>query len=124
MVDLTNVLQPPKEREPFPRRYSVRYETYAVADRFGLLMCLIRDAKEGRFVGAGIVKYEQSAPIASTHTSRDALRYVCVDAIGAVRPGCAVLITWKELKKVAHSMAVHDAMRNGQHLVLVQGGDF
>ena len=122
MVDLTNVLQPPKEQEPFPRRYSVRYETYAIADRFGLLTCLIRDDKEGRFVGAGVVKYEQSAPYG--HTSRGALRYVCVDAIGAVRPGCAVFKTWEELKQVAHSMAVDDAMRNGHHLVLVQGGDF
>nr|DAY23294.1 MAG TPA: hypothetical protein [Caudoviricetes sp.] len=122
MVDLTKVLQPPKEQEPFPRRYSVRYETYAVAERFGLLTCLIRDDKEGRFVGAGVVKYEQSAPYG--HTSRGALRYVCVDAIGAVRPGCAVFKTWEELKKVAHSMAVDDAMRNGHHLVLVEGGDF
>ena len=122
MVNLTNVLQPPKEQEPFPSRYSVRYETYAVAERFGLLTCLIRDDKEGRFAGAGVVKYEQSAPYG--HASRGALRYVCVDAIGAVRPGCAVLIPWEELKKVAHSMAVDDAMRNGHHLVLVEGGDF
>lgn len=122
MVNLTNVLQPPKEQEPFPSRYSVQYETYAVAERFGLLTCLIRDDKEGRFAGAGVVKYEQSAPYG--HSSRDALRYVCVDAIGAVRPGCAVLITWEELKEVVHSIAVDDAMRNGHHLVLVQGGDF
>ena len=120
MVNLTNVLQPPKEQEPFPSRYSVRYETYAVAERFGLLTCLIRDDKEGRFAGAGVVKYEQSAPYG--HASRGALRYVCVDAIGAVRPGCAVFKTWEELKEVVHSMAVDDAMRNGHHLVLVQGG--
>lgn len=121
MVDPGNIQQEPKATK-FPARYSVRYETYAVPDRFGLLTCLIRDDKEGRFVGVGVVKYEQSAPYG--HTSRDALRYVCVDAIGAVRPGCAVLITWEELKKVAHSMAVDDAMRNGHHLVLVEGGDF
>lgn len=121
MVNLENILQEPKV-PAFPSRYSVRYETYAVAERFGLLTCLIRDDKEGRFVGVGVVKYEQSAPYG--HAIRDALRYVCVDAIGAVRPGCAVLITWEELKKVAHSMAVDDAMRNGHHMVLVEGGEF
>lgn len=121
MADIQNILQPPKETKP-RARYSVRYETYALAERFGLLTCFIRDDKEGCFVGTGVVKYEQSAPYG--HTSRDAMRYVCVDAIGAVRPGCAVLITWDELKEVAHSMAVDDAMRNGHHLVLVEGGDF
>lgn len=121
MVNLENILQEPKA-PAFPSRYSVRYETYAVAERFGLLTCLIRDDKEGCFVGVGVVKCEQSAPYG--HVSRDALRYVCVDAIGAVRPGCAVFKTWEELKQVAHSMAVDDAMRNGHHLVLVQGGDF
>ena len=122
MVDLTNVLQPPKEREPFPRRYSVRYETYAVAERFGLLTCLIRDDKEGRYVGVGVVKYEQSAPYG--HTSRGAMNYAVVDTIGVVKPGSGLFKTWEELKKVAHSTAVDDAMRNGHHLVLVQGGDF
>lgn len=121
MVNLENILQEPKDAQ-FLSRYSVRYETYAVAERFGLLTCLIRDDKEGRFAGAGVVKYEQSAPYG--HAGRGALRYVCVDAIGAVRPGCAVFKTWEELKEVAHSMAVDDAMRNGHHLVLVQGGGF
>lgn len=122
MVDLTNVLQPPKEQKSFPSRYSVRYETYAVAERFGLLTCLIRDDKEGRFVGAGVVKYEQSVPYG--HTSRDAMSYVVADNIGAVKPGGGLFKTWEGLKEVAHSMAVDDAMRNGHHLVLVQGGDF
>ena len=122
MVNLESILQPPKEHEPFPSRYSVRYETYAVADRFGLLTCLIRDAKEGRFVGAGIVKYEQSVPYG--HTSRGAMSYTVADTIGAVNPGSGLFKTWEELKEVAHSMAVDDAMRNGHHLVLVQGGDF
>ena len=122
MVDLTNVLQPPKEQEPFPSRYSVRYETYVVAERFGLLTCLIRDDKEGRFVGVGVVKYEQSAPYG--HASRGAMSYSVVDTIGVVKPGGGLFKTWEELKKVAHSMAVDDAMRNGHHLVLVQGGDF
>ena len=122
MVDLTNVLQPPKEQKPFPSRYSVRYETYAVADRFGLLTCLIRDDKEGRFVGAGVVKYEQSAPYG--HTSRGAMSYAVADTIGVVKPGSGLFKTWEELKQVAHSIAVDDAMRNGHHLVLVQGGAF
>lgn len=122
MVDLTNVLQPPKEQKPFPRRYSVRYETYAVSDRFGLLTCLIRDDKEGRFVGAGVVKYEQSAPYG--HSSRSAMSYAVVDTIGVVKLGGGLFKTWEELKKVAHSIAVDDAMRNGRHLVLVEGGDF
>ena len=122
MVNLTNVLQPPKEQEPFPSRYSVRYETYAVADRFGLLTCLIRDDKEGRFVGTGVVKYEQSAPY--RHVSRDAMSYAVVDTIGVVKPGSGLFKTWEELKGVVHSIAVDDAMRNGHHLVLVQGGDF
>lgn len=122
MVNLENVLQPPKEQEPFPRRYSVRYETYAVAERFGLLTCLIRDDKEGRFVGAGVVKYEQSAPYG--HVSRDAMSYAIADTICVVEPGSGLFKTWEELKKAAHSMAVDDAMRNGHHLVLVQGGDF
>lgn len=121
MVNIENILQEPKATQ-FPSRYSVRYETYAVADRFGLLTCLIRDDKEGRFVGVSTVKYEQSAPYG--HASRDAQRYVCVDAIGEVRPGCAVIITWEDLKEAAHAMAVDDAIRNGHHLVLVQGGDF
>ena len=122
MVDLTNVLQPPKEQEPFPSRCSVQYETYAVADRFGLLMCRIRDDKEGRFVGIGAVKYEQSAPYG--HTSRDAMNFAVVDTIGVVKPGSGLFKTWEELKEAAHSIAVDDAMRNGNHLVLVQGGDF
>lgn len=122
MVDLTNVLQPPKEQEPFPRRYSVRYETYAVAERFGLLTCLIRDDKEGRFVGVGVVKYEQSAPYG--HPSRGAMSYAVVDVIGIIKLGGGLFKTWEEMKQVAHSMAVDDAMRNGHHLVLVQGGDF
>ena len=122
MVDLTNVLQPPKEQKSFPSRYSVRYETYAVAERFGLLTCLIRDDKEGRFVGVGVVKYEQSAPYG--HVSRDAMSYTVVDTIGVVKPGGGLFKTWEELKKVAHSIAVDDAMRNGHHLVLVEGGDF
>lgn len=122
MVNLENILQPPKEHEPFPRRYSVRYETYAVAERFGLLTCLIRDDKEGRFVGVGVVKYEQSAPYG--HASRGAMSYTIVDIIGVVKPGSGLFKTWEELKQVAHSMAVDDAMRNGHHLVLVQGGDF
>lgn len=122
MVDLTNVLQPPKEQKQFPSRYSVRYETYAVAERFGLLTCLIRDDKEGRFVGVGVVKYEQSAPYG--HTSRGAMNYAVVDTIGVVKPGSGLFKTWEELKQVAHSIAVDDAMRNGHHLVLVEGGDF
>lgn len=122
MVDLTNVLQPPKEQKPFPSRYSVRYETYAVAERFGLLTCLIRDDKEGRFVGAGVVKYEQSAPYG--RACRGAMSYAVADTIGVVKPGSGLFKTWEELKKVAHSIAVDDAMRNGHHLVLVQGGDF
>lgn len=122
MVDLTNVLQPPKEQEPFPRRYSVRYETYAVAERFGLLTCLIRDDKEGRFVGVGVVKYEQSAP--HGHSSRGAMNYAVVDTIGVVKPGSGLFKTWEELKALVHSIAVDDAMRNGHHLVLVEGGDF
>ena len=122
MVDLTNVLQPPKEQKSFPSRYSVRYETYAVAERFGLLTCLIRDDKEGRFVGAGVVKYEQSAPYG--RASRGAMNYAMVDTIGVVKPGSGLFKTWEELKKVAHSIAVDDAIRNGHHLVLVQGGDF
>ena len=121
MVNLENILQEPKATQ-FPSRYSVRYETYAVADRFVLLTCLIRDAKEGRFVGAGIVKFEQSAPY--WHTSRDAMSYTVADTIGAVNPGSGLFKTWEELKEAAHSMAVDDAMRNGHHLVLVQGGDF
>lgn len=122
MVDLTNVLQPPKEHEQFPRRYSVQYETYAVAERVGLLTCLIRDDKEGRFVGVGVVKYEQSAPYG--HTSQDAMSYAVTDTIGAVKPGGGLFKTWEELKKVVHSIAVDDAMCNGHHLVLVEGGDF
>lgn len=105
MVNLENILQEPKATQ-FPSRYSVRYETYAVAERSGLLTCLIRDDKEGRFVGVGVVKYEQSAPYG--HTSR----------------GGGLFKTWEELKALAHSIAVDDAMRNGNHLVLVQGGDF
>lgn len=122
MVDLTNVLQPPKEQKSFPSRYSVRYETYAVAERFGLLTCLIRDDKEGRFVGVGVVKYEQSAPYGQAR--RGAMSYAVADTIGVVKPGSGLFKTWEELKKVAHSIAVDDAMRNGNHLVLVQGGDF
>ena len=122
MVDLTNVLQPPKEQKSFLSRYSVRYETYAVAERFGLLTCLIRDDKEGRFVGAGVVKYEQSAPYG--HASRGTMSYAVADTIGVVKPGSGLFKTWEELKKLAHSIAVDDAMRNGHHLVLVQGGDF
>lgn len=121
MVNLENILQEPKA-PAFPSRYSVRYETYAVAERFELLTCLVRDDKEGRFVGAGVVKYEQSAPYG--HASRDTLRYVCVDTIGVVKPGSGLFKTWEEMKQVAHSMAVDDAMRNGHHLVLVEGGDF
>lgn len=122
MVDLTNVLQPPKEQKSFPSRYSVRYETYAVAERFGLLTCLIRDDKEGRFVGVGVVKYEQSAPYG--HARRGAMSYAVADTIGVVKPGSSLFKTWEELKKVVHSIAVDDAIRNGHHLVLVQGGDF
>ncbi len=121
MVNLENILQEPKESK-LRARYSVRYETYAVAERFGLLTCLIRDDKEGRFVGAGVVKYEQSAPYG--HASRGAMGYAVADAIGVVKPGGGLFKTWEELKEVAHSMAVDDAMRNGHHLVLVQGGDF
>lgn len=122
MVDLTNVLQPPKEQKSFLSQYSVRYETYAVAERFGLLTCLIRDDKEGRFVGAGVVKYEQSAPYG--HAGRGAMSYAVADTIGVVKPGSGLFKTWEELKALAHSIAVDDAMRNGHHLVLVQGGDF
>lgn len=121
MVNLENILQEPKSTQ-FPSRYSVRYETYAVAERFGLLTCLIRDDKEGRFVGAGVVKYEQSAPYG--HTSRGAMSYTVVDTIGVVKPGSGLFKTWEEMKQVAHSIAVDDAMRNGHHLVLVEGGDF
>lgn len=122
MVILENILQEPKEQKSFPSRYSVRYETYAVAERFGLLTCLIRDDKEGRFVGVGAVKYEQSAPYG--HTSWDAMSYAVADIIGVVKPGNGLFKTWEELKVLAHSIAVDDAMRNGNHLVLVQGGDF
>lgn len=122
MVNLTNVLQPPKEQKSFSSRYSVRYETYAVAERFGLLTCLIRDDKEGRFVGAGVVKYEQSAPYG--HAGGDAMSYAVADTIGVVKPGSGLFKTWEELKALAHSIAVDDAMRNGNHLVLVQGGNF
>ena len=121
MVNLENILQEPKP-PAFPSRYSARYETYAVAERFGLLTCLIRGGKEGRFVGAGVVKYEQSAPYG--HASRDAMSYVIADTIGVVGPGSGLFKTWEELKEVVHSMAVDDAMRNGHHLVLVQGGAF
>ena len=121
MVNIENILQEPKDAQ-FLSRYSVRYETYAVADRFGLLTCLIRDDKEGRFVGVGVVKYEQSAPYG--HSSRDAMSFAVVDTIGVVKPGGGLFKAWEELKKAAHSMAVDDAMRNGHHLVLVQGGDF
>lgn len=121
MVNLENVLQETKVTQ-FPSRYVVRYETYAVAERFGLLTCLIRDTKEGRFVGVGVVKYEQSAPYG--HASRGAMSYTVVDVIGVVEPGSDLFKTWEELKEVAHSMAVDDAMRNGHHLVLVEGGDF
>lgn len=68
------------------------------------------------------MKYEQSAPYG--HTSRDAMGYAVADVIGVVKLGSGLFKTWKELKKVAHSIAVDDAMRNGHHLVLVQGGDF
>ncbi len=121
MVNIENILQEPKATQ-FPSRYSVRYETYAVAERFGLLTCLIRDDKEGCFVGIGVVKYEQSAPYG--HSSRGAMSYTIADTIGAVNPGSGLFKTWEELKEVGHSIAVDDAMRNGHHLVLVEGGDF
>lgn len=121
MINLENILQEPKDAQ-FLSRYSVWYESYAVAERFGLQTCLIRDDKEGRFVGVGVVKYEQSAPYG--HASRGAMSYTVADTIGAVNPGSGLFKTWEELKEVAHSMAVDDAMRNGHHLVLVQGGDF
>lgn len=121
MVNLENILQEPKA-PAFPSRYSVRYETYAIAERYGLLTCFIRDDKEGCFVGVGAAKYEQSAPYG--HASRGAMRYVVVDFIGHLAPGWGVFKTWEELKRCVHSMAVDDAMRNGHHLVLVEGGDF
>ena len=46
-----------------------------------------------------------------------------MDTIGVVKPGGGLFKTWEELKRVAYSIAVGDAMRNGHHLVLVQGGD-
>lgn len=100
----------------------MRYETYAIAERFGLLTCLIRDDKEGRFVGAGVVKFEQSAPYG--HASRGAMSYTVADFIGVVKTGSGLFKTWEELKQAAHSIAIDDAMRNGHHLVLVQGGGF
>lgn len=121
MINQENILQEPKA-PAFPNRYSVRYETYAVADRFGLLTCLIRDDEEGRFVGVGTMKYEQSAPYG--HSSRGAMSYVVADVIGVVKPRSGLFKTWEEMKQVAHSIAVDDAMRNGHHLVLVEGGDF
>ena len=84
MVNLESILQEPKA-PAFPSRYSVRYETYAVAERFGLLTCIIRDDKEGRFVGVGVVKYEQSAPYGNT--SLGAMNYAVMDTIGVVKPG-------------------------------------
>lgn len=105
----------------FPIRYSVRYETYAVGDRFGLLTCLIRDDKEGHFVGASTVKFEQSAQYG--HASRESMSYSVVDAIGSLRSGGWLYKTWDELRELTHSLAVDDAMRNGHHMVLVQGGD-
>lgn len=121
MVNLENILQEPKATQ-FPQRYSVRYETYAIADRYGIINCLIRDDKEGRFVGVGTVKYEQSAQYG--HVSLGAMSYTVADTIGAVNPGSGLFKTWEELKGVAHSMAVDDAMRNGHHMVLVEGGGF
>ena len=93
-----------------------------VGVRCGLGSGLAREAKDGGMVVAGVVSFERGAPYG--HTSRYAMSYTVADTIGAVNPGSGLFKTWEELKEAAHSMAVDDAMRNGHHLVLVQGGDF
>lgn len=123
MVDLTKVLQPPKE--PKSRaHYSVNFEHYAVGDRGGILTCLIRDNRAGRFIGSSSVKYEQSAPHSDVKR-RDALSFVIAGSLGTnVRDGGVPLLkSWEQVRQSVHALAVSDARSNGHHLVLTEGGD-
>lgn len=104
--------------------YSVNFEHYAVGQRGGILTCLIRDNREGRFIGGSAVRYEQSAPHGDVKR-REALSFAISDALHAgVRDGGnSIFKSWEEVRESVHSMAVADATRNGHHLVLVEGGD-
>lgn len=123
MVALENVLQPPKESKT-RAHYCVQFEHYAVGDRGGILTCLIRDNRAGRFVGGSSVTYEQSAPHGDVKR-RDALSFVIADSLGtSVRDGGIPLFkSWEQVRQSVHALAVSDARRNGHHLVLVEGGD-
>lgn len=123
MADLQNIPQPPKE--PKPRaHYCVQFEHYAVGDRGGILTCLIRDNRAGRFIGASSVKYEQSAPHGDVKR-RYALSFVIADSIGtSVRDGGVPLFkSWEQVRQIVHALAVSDARSNGHHMVLTEGGD-
>mgnify|MGYP001740174057 CR=1 FL=1 len=123
MVALENVLQPPKESKP-RAHYCVQFEHYAVGDRGGILTCLIRDNRAGRFVGGSSVTYEQSAPHGDA-SRRDALSFVIADSLGtSARDGGVPLFkSWEQVRQSVHALAVSDARSNGHHLVLVEGGD-
>lgn len=123
MVDLTDILQPPKKSK-YQAHYGVQFEHYAVGDRGGILACLIRDNRDGRFIGASSVKYEQSAPHGDVKRL-DALSFVIADSLGtSVRDGGIPLFkSWEQVRQSVHALAVSDARSNGHHLVLVEGGD-
>lgn len=123
MVALENILQPPKESKT-SAHYSVQFEHYAVGDRGGILTCLIRDNRVGRFVGGSSVTYEQSAPHGYA-SRRDALSFVIADSLGtSVRDGgIPPFKSWEQVRQSVHALAVSDARSNGHHLVLAEGGD-
>lgn len=123
MVALENVLQPPKESKT-RAHYCVQFEHYAVGDRGGILTCLIRDNRAGRFIGGSSVTYEQSAPRGDV-SRRDALSFVIADSLGTrVRDGGVPLFkSWEQVRQSVHALAVADARSNGHHLVLTEGGD-